>query len=199
MFAAVVEEGGDGFGVELVFDDVFDFFEIAGNVVGMGEVGDFFDAAIGVAEFGEPRLEELFGLLFGKVILEEALVVNSLFVRFGENTVDDFFGDFGAELDEAVFVAGFLFGVEGGGIDKASDKGGVFEFVAGIVGELNRIDKVADTIFVEEAGGELILVRLETDGTARINDVESKRGGVGEIMILDNGGAGEVIFGLPFF
>lgn len=50
MFKAVVEEGRDGFNMELVLDDISNFSEIVGNIVGVGEVGDFGDAAVGVAK-----------------------------------------------------------------------------------------------------------------------------------------------------
>lgn len=63
VFFAIVDEGGDTLGVDFVLDDIFDIFKIIGNFVGVGKGRDFSHTTVGEAEFMEPLLEELFGLV----------------------------------------------------------------------------------------------------------------------------------------
>ena len=70
MFSSVVNECGDAFGVDFIFDDVADLIEIIGHVVGVGECNEVFDLFLRITKLFIPFLEEFFGGFFVKVIIE---------------------------------------------------------------------------------------------------------------------------------
>ena len=70
MLATIVDESGDTFGMDFIFDDVADLIEIIGHVVGVSECDELFDLFLRITKLFIPSLEEFFGGFFVKVVIE---------------------------------------------------------------------------------------------------------------------------------
>ena len=100
MELVVVDKGGDAFGFDFFFYHVGYFGDVTIYIVGIDALGDNFGVGFFDAEFLEPRIEH-FGGFFGGEGLNVGLVVEVVFVKFGEDAVEEHF----------VMISGRFFGV----------------------------------------------------------------------------------------
>ena len=109
------------------------------------------------------------------------MVVDILRIELSEDTVQDFFRSGLTKFGEMLLlvglklvITGLLLAVEEGRVDVAGDEFRVVKF-GGAIRVFNGVNQVGNAVALEEAGGFLVFVGLEADGTAGVEDVDGER------------------------